>query len=321
MLGVGLTLLFVVVFELKATGVLLSAALTNFVFLGYTFVVFVPEIRLTMNKKMLVRSLRYSFPLLPHTLSGWIMTMIDRFFLNNLRTTATVGIYHIGFQFGNIINIVTTSVNQAFVPWLFESLQIEKSENIIKFAEIVLILYGFCAMCLSLFGREILSLMVSTSFRDGWKVIPFISFAYVCSGLYYFFVAPLFYNTKGTKFVSIATFIAAFTNVILNAWLIPHYGMLGASITSLFSSFFLSIMVLMLSYKIEYVAYNWGKMYVSTFGFFMLALVGFLPIQYGYLLCLKTAIFFLMTWVIYYFYQDDIEKIWLFYKSRLVRKA
>lgn len=304
-----LTIVFVVVFKFKAAGVLLAGAITNGIFFIYTLIDFFPHIKLRLNIKYMSESLRYSLPLLPHSLSGWIMTMLDRIFLNNMKTAATVGIYNIGFQFGNILNIVTTAVNQAYVPWFFENMKEgeEGRNRIIKFAEYSILIYGFAAMSISLFGKDILSFMVTSQFREGWVVIPFISFAYVFNGIYYFFVNPLFYNKKGTKYIPIGTFSSAVINSILNAVLIPPYGIIGASIASMISMVLSSVIMLFISAKIEYVEFNWRRIYTTTFIFFAFSLICFAGDYFNstVFLLIKLAVVAVIIMIIYLLYKKE----------------
>lgn len=273
LVNIFLTIILVVFFKLGAIGVLLAGTITSVVFFIYTLIDFIPQVKLKINKKYLIESLKYAIPLVPHSLAGWTMDVIDRIFLNNMKSTAVVGIYNIGYQFGYIISILTTAVNQAYVPWFFEKMdQGEKGrESIIRFSEYAIVFYGFSAMCISLFGQEVISIMVTKSFREGWKIIPIITFAYVFTGIYYFFVNPLFYNKNGTKFIPIGTFASAVLNVLFNFLLIPNYGMIGAALATLISTICSSFLILYLMNKIEKVNFNWIKIYMITFIFMIIS--------------------------------------------------
>lgn len=275
-INIVLTIMFVVFFKLQAKGVLLASAITDIIFFIYTLIDFLPKVKLKININYLKKSMKYAFPLIPHSLAGWTMAMIDKLFINVMKTTAAVGIYNIGFQFGNIINILTTAVNQAYVPWFFEKMKDKDEKSIIKTSEYAIVVYGFMAMCISLFAKDVIYIMLPDKYMDAWIVIPFISFAYVFNGVYYFFVNPLFYNRKGTKFVAVGTFASAIFNCILNYLLIPKYDIIGASVASLIANVLASLLILYISSKIEKINFNFVKMYSTAFIFLAISMISFL---------------------------------------------
>ena len=50
-------------------------------------------------------------------------------FLNGLKSTASVGIYNVGFQFGNILGIIISAITQAYSPWYFQKIKNLNSKN------------------------------------------------------------------------------------------------------------------------------------------------------------------------------------------------
>ena len=130
LVNLSLNLLFVVGFKKGSLGILLALAITDIIFFIYTVVVFIPTISMNIKKCYIVQALKYSLPLLPHSLSGWAVSMIDKLFLANINGLDSPAIYSNGSQFANIINVLTQAVNQAYVPWFFERMEDkEKNEN------------------------------------------------------------------------------------------------------------------------------------------------------------------------------------------------
>lgn len=318
MVNLILIICFVVIFKMKAEGVLLAASITDMIFFVYTLIDFVPRVKLTINKKYLKESLTYSLPLLPHSLAGWAMAAVDKIFLNNMKNASAAGVYNIGYQFGNIIYLVTNAVNQAFVPWFFEKMDSgNKGKNmIIKFSEYAIVGYGSLALIISLFGKDVLSIMVTKDFSEGWKVVPLICFAYVFNGIYYFFANPLFYNKKGPKYIPIGTFSSALINILLNYLLVPKYGMIGSSVASLVSMFISSIIVLYISNRIEKVDYNCFKLYGITFLFLIVSMISYINFNLSYMMVL--ALKFLILLGIYGILSFLYKKEFIYIKRYVV---
>ena len=242
LLNIGLVVFFVVGLRKGVLGILLANVITSSVFFIYVLISFIPKIVIRLDKEILKPAFKYSLPLVPHSLSSWLMAMVDRIFVNNITGKTETGLYSVGYQFGNIVNVLTTAVNQAYIPWFFEKEKNGEIQQIVKVAELMTLAYCFIALGISLFATEILKIMVSNDFQIAWRFIPFIAFAYVFSGLYYFYVNVLF--LKQTKWVPVITFCSAVAGLILNILLIPFVGTIGASISCLISLFLSSILAL-----------------------------------------------------------------------------
>lgn len=244
-----LNIVFIMILKLGAIGPLLSSFIVSVITFIYAVILFNKLIDWKIDKSIMTKSLKYAMPLVPHSLAGWISNLADRVILNNLKSASLVGIYNIGYQFGNIINIVAGAVNSAFVPWFFSIMKDSKNDKtqIYRFGNAFVLLYSLGALWLSILSPYILKFMVHKNFYSAVDCIPYIAFAYVFNGVYYFFVSGLFYNETGTKYIFIASTISAGINIILNFILIPKYEIIGASLATLISFALMSIMVLFLS--------------------------------------------------------------------------
>jgi len=271
-----LTIAFVTVVKIGAMGVLLARAITNIVFFIITLILFIPKIAIKIDKNDIKTGLRYSLPLIPHSLFGWTYSTIDRLLINKIRSTSEVGLYNIGAQFGLVMSIITDSINKAYAPWFFEKLESGDAgkEQIVSVSSFLVVFYSFLALGLSLFSPELVVIMTKDSFHGSWITIPFITFSYVFGGIYYVVCNSLF--VKKTYLVPFVTLSSAVFSVVLNLVLIPKLGMIGAALSGLASQFVTSAIVLFVSMRVEPILYKWLKMYISVFSFLLLSLVTFL---------------------------------------------
>lgn len=313
LVNVSLNIFFVVVVKIGAVGILLALAITDIIFFIYTLFKLRRLIKFNIKKTYVKIALKYSLPLLPHTLSGWAVSMIDRIFLGNLTGLASSAIYSTASQFGNVINVLTTAVNQAYVPWFFEKMK-NKEENehdIVKMSEILTLFYGVMAMGMSLFGPEIFKIMTAENYFNGWKVIPFLSFAFVFNGIYYFFVNPLFYNKRGVKFIAIGTFSGAFLNLILNVVFIPKLVEVGAALASLISMIASCVIVYFISRKIEKVNFNIIKLFSMTFILLGVSMLSFVLVDLSFWksIFVKSIIVLIVFAIIAIIYRKSIIEV------------
>lgn len=318
--NLSLNILFVVGFRIGALGVLLALAITDTIFFIYTLIKFLPEITLKIKKVYLKQALKYSLPLLPHSLSGWAVAMIDRIFLNGYEGLASPAIYSTGAQFANIINVITAAINQAYVPWFFNKMKNkEENENeIVKISEYITIVYCFLAMGMSLFGPEIFKIMVNKQYEYGWRVIPFLSFSFVFNGIYYFYVNPLFFNKKGVKFIAVGTFSGAILNSLLNVLLIPRFSMMGSAFASLISIFISCIIVMLISKKIEPIKLSIIKLTTIAILFLLVSMSTFLLVDLSFWMgiLVKIIIILFVVIILLYVYRKDFEKYFIIIKRK-----
>ena len=190
-----LNIFFIVTIKLGAMGPLLSSFIASVITFIYGVIMFNKFIDWKTDKNIMVKSLKYATPLVPHTVAVWISNLADRIILNNLKSASLVGIYNIGYQFGNIINIVVGAVNSAFVPWFFSIMKDSKNNKnqIYKFENAFILFYSLGALWLSIMSPYILKIMIhNKNFYSTVDCIPYIAFASVFNGLYCFFVSGLF---------------------------------------------------------------------------------------------------------------------------------
>lgn len=235
LLQVFLNLLMLMVFHQGVLGIIISSFIVSMIFFIYSMISFLPHITLCINKEISVAAFKYSLPLIPHSVSGYLSVMLDRILLNKLIGIQQVGLYGVANQFGNILNLFTSSINQAFTPWLYQKLEKENEssnyKSIYKFAEISNVLCCFVALVITFFSPEFIRLMTTDEFYSSWQPIVFITFGYVLNGLYFFFSKSLFFSY--TKYVMIISLSTVLLNFVFNMILIPNYGYLGAGVAFL----------------------------------------------------------------------------------------
>lgn len=322
LLQVSLNLLMLIVFHQGVLGMILSSFIVSVVFFLYSIISFLPYVTLRINKKIVVSSMEYSMPLIPHSISGYLSVMQDRVLLNRIVGIQQVGLYSVANQFGNILNLFTSSINQAFTPWLYQKLEkVDESssyESIYKFAEMSNVLCCLVALLITMFSPELIQLMTAEEFYSSWQPIVFITFGYVLNGLYFFFSKSLFFShTKYVMIISIATVIL---NFIFNVIFIPHYGYVGTGLAFLLSQFVSSIISLILSMRlVPYLRYHWKKMYLSCIIFFLLCISIFffqLIDNWWLRLIIKIAYTISVMSLIFFIYRDSLR----LFKSQILNR-
>lgn len=293
-------------------GLLLSQLFTTTIFMVFSLINIYKEYGFSISKADLKVALNYCVPLLPHSMSGWIIDMVDRLLLNNMKSTSSVGFYNIGYSISQVLSFVVSAIHQAFNPWFMQNLNnIQYRDKISRIVEMIIWFYMLIALTLSLFGYEILKLLVHPSYVSSWSVIPFISFSYVFIGAYYFFGYLLMYDINRARYINIATFFSAGVNFGLNIILIPLLGIIGTAFTTLFTYILSSIITYHYAKKNEAVKFNVIKIYlIICFGLLILPVL-LLHDHLDYWIFLLLKIFLLLLAVLIFLinYNDELQKM------------
>ena len=81
---------------------------------------------------------------------------------------------------------------------------------------------------LSALAKPLLSIFTTEDFLSGWFVIPVIAFSGLLAGIVQIFINTLLI-VKKTKVQTYINFAAAVLNVLINLFLIPSIGIVGAA--------------------------------------------------------------------------------------------
>ncbi|WP_299666345.1 flippase [uncultured Polaribacter sp.] len=207
----------------------------------------------SLKKKYVVYSLSFGLPILLHLISQNVLTTFDQVMINNILGEKEAGLYSIAYRIGMIQNIVCTATLAAWTPIFYNKLNLKKYMEINVLTKKYVLIMTLVSLILILFSKEILFIFADKSYHEAFSVIPFVVIGYFFFFLYSIYVAYSFYNKK-TKFISISTIFVGILNIILNYYLIPIYGYIGAAWSTL-GSYLLLFLVHYINSKIKYKEY------------------------------------------------------------------
>lgn len=231
--NVGLSILFIVLIKMDWIGRIYAQFLTGLIFSFFSiYFLFKKElIKVSFNKKYVFNALMFGIPLIPHALSGSIISMTDRLFIANMIGLPATGVYTVGYQVGSIINLLAMSFNNAYVPWLYQRLKNNSNSTKIKIVKFTY-LYFFAiitlAILLAFLAPPILKILLGKSFNESSIYVSWIAMGYAFNGMYLMVVNYIFYSEK-TKILAYITFSAALINILLNYLFIKAFGAIGAA--------------------------------------------------------------------------------------------
>ena len=236
--------------------------------------------------------LSLTLPLIFHNLSNIILASSDKIILEKYKGLTETGIYSFSYTLGTVISILWVALNNAWVPWYYKKIKNEEhtiikkySENYLKFFTGICVVFIICA-------PEMIKIMAPSRYNNGLYILPLVVLGYFFTFLYSFSVNYEFYNKK-TKYIGIATTIAALINVVLNLYFIPIYSGIGAAATTAISYLFMFIFHETITRKIL----NYRILKYKDYMYQTLIMALTVTIYYNFLDNIKIRYFILMIYI------------------------
>jgi O-antigen/teichoic acid export membrane protein len=258
--------------------------------------------------------LRFSIPLIPLQVASFILSMSDRFFLQQFRALEEVGLYSLGYKFAAVLPLLTIEPFKGFVPHIFNLIERpdECKSTLSDFGRYYLAAGLFLALAIGMFSREVIIIMSDPEFHAAYNVVFFLCISYVFYGLY-FFSSYAIKIIKKTWLISIPWLIAVIFSLALNYNLVPVYGIYGAVIASVTSYFVLVVCNLIVGYKAYPVNYKYSLflavLIYSALLYYLSTLITF-GIVLSIILKLAILILFVIGLFIFgYFSHEERSKI------------
>lgn len=214
------------------TGDFISAMFLFFALRMWRFVSF-----RSFDKELMVRMLRFSLPLVSASICWSITNTSDKLFITNILGPEATGLMSACYRLPTLLSIVATMFTEAWQISAFTDGS--KAGREAFFSRVFDIYQGIMFMAAAgiiWLCQPIMRVYVGKEFFSAWEFVPLFTFATIFSSLSNF--QNSIYMLEMKSGLSLLTMAAgAVLNLILNAALIPSYGIQGAAIATAASYF------------------------------------------------------------------------------------
>lgn len=173
-----------------------------------------------------------SIPLIPHALSGILLGNSDRIMITNICGVEQNAIYSLAYTISMLANLIWTSMNQAWAPWLYDNIHSGNKKAINKNSKIYLGVFTVLIIGVLLVAPELIFILGDSQYKEARFVMPPVILGCAFQFIYGMYVNLEIYAKK-TWMISIGTVSAAVFNIVLNAIFIPKCGYIAAAYTTL----------------------------------------------------------------------------------------
>lgn len=235
-----------------------SATLVGVYLMAKTFAGFQ---KTTVDKHLRMKMLKYSLPLMPTQLAGWILSVSDKYLIGILLGATEVGLYSAGYQIALVTNAFFIGpFSLAWGPFMFRGgVKPGGSQKIADLMEVYTVLGIIFITPLILFGNELVGLLTGNElYANSYRAIPPVATGYLFFGYYLFFTTGFnLYNR--TKYFPVITGGVGIFNIGLNLLLLPIFGYMAAAWITLISYLLLFIVMKIASDRLYNLPVRWGK--------------------------------------------------------------
>jgi len=196
--------------------------------------------------------LKFGAPLTPNGLIRWITDSSDRYIIGFLLGATMVGIYNAAYAIGSLIQLLISPLQMILYPELaklydegnYDTVRLYISMSIKYFCMIgIPAVFG-----LFLISKPLILLFTTSDFLEGASVIPIVALAAFFGGIFQILINVTLL-IKITRYNIYMQLSAATTNLFLNLYLIPIYGIIGAAYATLISFLVLSFLGYLVAIK------------------------------------------------------------------------
>ena len=268
------------------------ATITSFVMVQYSLV-------FSSFKNNFLKLLKPAIPMIPVSVSAWSLTLVDRSILGKLGPggMGDVGIYGFAVKMASLASVLWGPFQLAWMPFALSTIkEIGGVKSLEKASAWFFYLSYLIIILISLLSPIII-----------WEFFPpeyLIAAKYVgplvlCNFFYMAYYLPYtsLIQMKKLSPLTFAFVSASLTNVILNLWLIPKFGISGAVISNLIGYLIILTTTFWYSREVNYPNYfNRDQLFVIIFILMVIYGANYIELQSYFIRILISIIFcFLVT--------------------------
>lgn len=238
------TILFLIVFEWGVTGYLMATICSDII--TGLFLFFVDHLYRYVKWEKIRRStakamVKYAVPMIPNTISWWIINVSDRYLVNEMLGGDINGLYAIAYKVPSMIVLISGIFMDAWQVSAFDNTSPREQE---RFFSIICNAYQtlifLASSGLIIFSKIMTMILTSRAFYESWRYIPLLIMSTIFSCLVTF-LGSIYMVEKKSNMILLTTIMGAVVNVVLNLILIPIFGANGAGFSTFVSYFIIFV--------------------------------------------------------------------------------
>lgn len=255
---IGLVIILVIHLKMGALGKIYSAVGGYFV-LSVVHLYLLHKrsfITLKISKDAIKELLKFGIPLLPHSLSFWLKSGMDKVLLTTYCGLAVNGLYSMAMSFGAIYSMVNNSFMMAYVPYLqkrISNINIENNESeeltIVKMSYKIGLLFVLVFLLIVPACWVLMTYLLSDKYAESFQFVPWMMLSLTIYA-FYNLVIQFPYTVKKTLWLGVITFSGSLIQLFLTYILVRYLGADGIKISMVLGALIIMLGVWWYSNKV-----------------------------------------------------------------------
>jgi O-antigen/teichoic acid export membrane protein len=217
------------------------------------------QLGLEFDRELFRKMQHFGMPLVPSALALWAINFIDREFVSWYKGNAEVGVYSAALKVSTVITFVMIAFRTAWPAFAYSIEDDREAKRTYAFVLTYLLAFtSWVALAFGALAPWIVELLTNPRYQRADKGVALLVFA---ETLYagYVVLAIGSGRARRTQLNWVVSGFGALVNVGFNFWLIPRWGMVGASISQVISYFALFVGMTMYAQRVYPVPYQWRR--------------------------------------------------------------
>lgn len=239
-----LNILLIVFMGMRVPGMVISMAVANGFGALYLFIklkMYKYFKRELVDKLLIKKMVKYSAPLVPNSLSWWIVSVSDRSIVSAILGTAANGIYAVSNKFPTLLSSIFAIFNMSWCE--SATLHIDSSDRDEFFSDIcntIVKLFTSLGVGLIACMPFVFPILINAKYDAAYIYIPILTLGVVFNvgvSLY----SSIYIAKKMTKQVASTSVMGAITNIVVNVLLIKYIGLYAAAFSTMIAYFIMMV--------------------------------------------------------------------------------
>ena len=269
-IGVSLTLYFIIFLNAGAVGMIKALFFSNLIVLPIYLYYAFKSFSFKLDFKMLLDTFKFTLPILPTLLAAWVLNISDRIFVEKYFNMTDVGIYSLGSKISGSVLILFGAFSVAYSPYFFEKAKKQlNNKDLFLFNKQICVFFLFLTFSLFILSKEIIKIFFNADYYESVNVIQILSLHTILS-VFLGILNLMYYQSKATLPLLYIFILGSVVNIFLNFILIPELSFIGASYSTVLSFLVMFLIQLKFAKNYYYIPFDWKNIFRVTVGFLVI---------------------------------------------------